>query len=141
LPNGKQQRGTTEEIPPKMTQQELIEFIEANYGKGAWLMFVADINAIRETKNLEPLSVGAVSNWLHKTDRNPPSWLAEYLPLIKARLANPEAAIIYQIPLALSREESKILIRTAKQAHSTPEEFLRICARLGFEDQCGIEDD
>jgi hypothetical protein len=123
-----------------MTQTKLLDFIETSYGKGRWLSFAADLNVIRESKGLEPLTNQAVSNWLHTKDRNPPAWLDEYLPLIEARLANPEAAIIYQIPLALSEEENKILIRTAKRAHSTPEEFLRICARIGFEDQCGIDD-
>jgi hypothetical protein len=122
-----------------MTQSQLLSWIESHYGKGRWLSFAVDLNAVRESKGLKPLSNQAISNWLHTAGRNPPAWLDAYLPLIEARLANPEAAIIYQIPLALTEKENKILIRTAKRAHTSPDDFLRICARIGFENQCGIE--
>jgi len=38
---------------------------------------------------------------LRTKDPNPPAWLDEYMPLIEARLANPEATHICQIALAL----------------------------------------
>lgn len=124
----------------RITTQQLLDFIESHYGKGRWLSFAADLNAVRESKNLEPITNAAISNWLHTADRNPPAWLDEYLPLVEARLANPEAAIIYRVPIALSEQEHKILLRTAKRARSTPDQFLALCARIGFESECGIED-
>lgn len=123
-----------------MTQTELKKWITNHLGDGQWLKFAALISEVRESKGLKPLSNKSIASWLYESDRNPPAYVESYLPIILARLANPEPTTIYTIHLALTKADVKALKRTAKAACSTPEEFLHLCARIGFEDQCKIED-
>lgn len=86
----------------------------------------------------KPLSAAAINKWLDDSSRKPPAWLDALLPVIEARLASPERAVIFTVLLALSEDEAKALRRTARRAHQTPEKFLSLCARLGFESECGL---
>jgi len=128
-----------------MTNKELAKWLRAHYQRGSQInriAFLADVDATLEALGAEPISLAQINHWL---SRNPPADIAgrsfeEFLALTLERKDNPEApARIYTVSLALSAEEDKILRRTAKRARSTPEVFLGLCLRIGFEDECGIE--
>jgi hypothetical protein len=104
------------------------------------VQFAEHLNALREPHGHKPVGEKAIQQWLYNADRSIPAWVDAYLPLIEARLANPEKPVLYQITVVLSKGEEKLLKRTAKRAGVSPEKFLEICARLGFESECRIED-
>lgn len=122
-----------------MTRDELKAWVESRFGARGWLAFSAHVNAALESQGQKPVSASAVQNWLFDENRQPPKRVASLLPLIDARLANPEKPRLYQITIALSEAEDKALKRAAKRAHQSPEQMLQLCTRIGMEEELGIE--
>lgn len=132
-----------------MTRIEFKEWLAANYERGQRLLFAAHFNEVAKMLSAPQISEGAtnklapaVNNWL---SRNPPTHYGgitfeRFLALVLERKNNPQPpAKIYSVGIALTEQENKILLKTAKKAMSTPEDFLALCLRIGFEDECGIE--
>lgn len=76
--------------------------------------------------------------WAWK-ERGVPIYVVRLLPAIEARLASPDARHTFMIPFVLDDAELKALKRTAKRMKLSPEKALAVMARIGFEDECGIE--
>ncbi len=132
-----------------MTKDQFKDWLSENYGRGQRLAFVAHFNEVAKSLSAPPISEGAanklapaVNNWL---TRNPPVQydgipFERFLTLVLERKNNPKPpAKIYSVEIALTERENKILHKTAKQAMSTPEQFLALCLRIGFENQTGLD--
>jgi hypothetical protein len=128
-----------------MTTTELTTWLTTNYPRGEGinrLAFVADVDATLAALGAEPISLSQLNNWLSRT---PPETLAgrafdQFLALVLERRDNPErAAAIYTINFAVSAQENEVLLKTAKRAKATPQAFLELCTRIGFEDQTGLD--
>ena len=125
-----------------MTREELKQWIAANIGEGRWLEFAEQVNEVRKSKKLKPLSLGAVSSWLYEANRNPPAYVESYLPLIKARLDAPaDVAEILTLHIPLDKQQRARLRHTAKAAGVTVEDFAMIIWRAGFDAECGDDHD
>lgn len=116
-----------------MTANELDSWLRQHFSRGKKqinrAMFAARFNEVSR----EQINLSTINNWL--SGRAIPDWVGDVLPRIEARLSQPDNSRVFMIPLALSPAEATILERTAKKAQTSPEAFLAICARIGFEDQ------
>lgn len=131
-----------------MTQSEFKSWLAAHYKRGQEQynrqLFLAHFGEVARACDATPISEATLNNWLGK-GRNPPDYYGgiafeQFLGLVLDRKNNPAPpAAIYTVQIALSEAENQALIETAQQAESTPADFLRLCLRLGFEDECGIE--
>ena len=84
-----------------------------------------------------PISIKAAQAWLVRN--HIPEKVVLLLPQIAARVAQPITLHQFSVSIALSDDELAALERTSAKAESTPAQFLGLCLRIGFEDQCGIE--
>lgn len=131
-----------------MTQFEFKLWLATHYKRGQKqfdrLLFLAHFGEVAESCGATPINDSTLNNWLTE-GRNPPDYYGglpfeQFLELVLERKNNPTPpAAIYTVQIALSEAENQALIETAQQAESTPEDFLRLCLRIGFEDECGIE--
>lgn len=132
-----------------MTQSELKSWLTTHYKRGQRPLFVAHFNEVAKALSAPPISEGAenktapaLNNWL---SRNPPAnyggiAFERFLGLVLERKNNPEPpAAIYTVQIALDEAEHQALLKTARAAETTPEQFLATCLRISFEDECGIE--
>ncbi|HKX29596.1 MAG TPA: hypothetical protein VJ302_18040 [Blastocatellia bacterium] len=62
-------------------------------------------------------------------------WVTNQLRLIKAHLDDPPKTHQFQVTISLDDEEVKQMRHAAQAIGITPEKFLQMCARLGFEDE------
>ncbi len=85
----------------------------------------------------KPLSIKAAQAWLSR-DKIPEK-VVLLLPQIAERAAQPVTLHQFSVSIALNDEELTALKSTAAKAESTPAQFLALCLRIGFADQCGIE--
>lgn len=85
----------------------------------------------------KPLSIKAAQAWLGRD--HIPEKVVLLLPQIAERVAQPVTLHQFSVSISLSDDELAALERAAAAAESTPAQFLALCLRIGFEDQCGIE--
>lgn len=131
-----------------MTQSEFKSWLAAHYKRGQEQynrqLFLAHFGDVANACGATPISEATLNNWLGK-GRQPPDYYGgitfdQFLALVLERKDNPTPpAAIYTVQIALDEAELQALIETARRAESTPEQFLAICLRIGFEDECGIE--
>lgn len=132
-----------------MTKDQFKLWLSTHYERGQRPLFAAHFNEVAASLGAPPISEGAsnklapaVNNWL---SRNPPAQYGgipfeRFLTLVLERKNDPKPpAKIYSVEIALTERENKILLKTAKQALSTPDQFLALCLRIGFEDQTGLD--
>lgn len=121
-----------------MTTNELDSWLRQHFSRGKKQIDRAAFAARFNEVSREQINLSTVNNWL--SGRAIPDWVGDVLPRIEARLSQPDNSQVFMIPLALSPVEILMLKRTAKQAQTSPEAFLSLCARIGFEGQFGIDD-
>lgn len=123
-----------------MEQTQLREWIE-RHGLTC-RAFLSLINEVRLSKGHKGVTIGSANKWLYQSDRHPPAWVEEYLPLIELKLNHPEAIKLYQVPV--NKKTDRLLSQAARRAGIAPEALLKECfeecLQREFADTANAED-